>query len=222
MVEFGTACTPREIECFATIDLSKRTCLCQSHKFRFSLMDHSFIRSLFSDAQSKNGLEYIFTLLRVEGIDLVSGDQLLRLYAELLPTSDDQQEKDIFPQYCSLAGNVEPLSLITNLLNCIQEQPYNISPFHHLFKVLYPNKQKPNVLEIVHEVHGLATRAGRPELAQAIAEAYPDDIVAACSSQVPPDIEHLHHAFQKCRVFLTALLQIYFDERLKYKDWPKF
>lgn len=35
MVELGTACSPRRIECVATIDLSKRTRLCQSHKVRF-------------------------------------------------------------------------------------------------------------------------------------------------------------------------------------------
>jgi hypothetical protein len=42
MVEFGTACTPRRIECFATIDLSKSACLCQSHKFRFRTQDDFF------------------------------------------------------------------------------------------------------------------------------------------------------------------------------------
>jgi len=36
MVKLGTACSPRRIECLATIDLSKITCLCQSQKFRFS------------------------------------------------------------------------------------------------------------------------------------------------------------------------------------------
>ncbi len=184
-------------------------------------MDHSFIRSLFSDAKSKNGLEYIFTLLRVEGIDLVSGDQLLGLYRELLPAPDDQREKEISSQYCSLAGNEEPLSLIANLLNCILGHPYSISPFDHLSKGQYPNKQQPTVSEIVHEVHGLATRAGRPELAQAIAEAYTDDIVAACLSQVSPDIERLRHALKRWRAFLAELLQIYFEERLKYKSWPK-
>jgi hypothetical protein len=185
-------------------------------------MDDSFIRALFSDARSKDGLEYIFTLLRVQDVDLASGDHLLRLHTELLSASADQPGPDVFPQFCSLVSNEEPLSLIANLLNCIQEKQYSISPFDHLSKGQYPNKQKPTLSEIVQEVHGLTTRAERHELAQAVTEAYPNDIIAACSSGVTPDAERLQQAVQKCRAFLTALLQIYFEELLKYKDWPRF
>src|ERR1051325_5548893 len=40
MVELGTACSPRRIECLVTIDLSKSSCLCQSHMVRFSPLCH--------------------------------------------------------------------------------------------------------------------------------------------------------------------------------------
>jgi len=41
------------------------------------------IRNLFSSAKSKSGIEYIYTLVRVDGLALNSPDPLLNLQSEL-------------------------------------------------------------------------------------------------------------------------------------------
>ena len=65
MVELGTACSPRRIECLVTIDLSERTCLCQSHMVRFSDAEGASQaaqrRAFFVGAQNLFALSFAIT-----------------------------------------------------------------------------------------------------------------------------------------------------------------
>lgn len=181
------------------------------------------IAGLFADAQSTAGVEYIYTLLRVTGPEVDRTDALVKLRSELKEPREALSEPNLFSLYCSWANNEAPLELLANLLNCVQGKPYSVVPFFHLNKGRYPQKvQEATPQEKIKELSRLATETGREELARAINKAYPDAIVEACFDQSQPPIDQLRTAFQKCRLLLSALTEVLFFERLKYRDWHKF
>jgi hypothetical protein len=181
------------------------------------------ISELFADAQATAGVEYIYTLLRVRGPEVDRSDALVKLRSELKESGEDLPEPDMFSLYCSWATSEAPLELLANLLNCAQNKPYSIVPFHHLNKGEYPQEVlKATVQEKVKELSRVAAELGREVLARAIDEAYPDPVLETCSTQSSPPPDQLRAAFQKCRLLLSTLIEIHFFERLKYRDWSKF
>src|SRR5687768_12144072 len=96
------------------------------------------ISNLFRDAESKGGVQYIYTLLRVTGPNLRQKDQLIELQADLTEASS-LSGKELFAKYCSWIGLEEPLELLANLLNCAEGRLYSVAPFSHLNTGEFPN-----------------------------------------------------------------------------------
>jgi hypothetical protein len=181
------------------------------------------ITDLFTDAQSTGGVQYIYTLLRMTGPEVDRSDALVRLRSELKETREALFEPNLFSLYCSWATDEAPFDLLANLLNCVREKPYSVVPFFDINKGKYPQKiVEATPQEKIKELSRVAAESGREELAQAINEAYPDVIIYACSDQSQPPLDQLRAAFQKCRLFLSTLIEVHFFERLKYRDWHKF
>jgi hypothetical protein len=176
------------------------------------------IKNLYSDAEANGAIDYIYTLLRATGPEVDRRDSLLMLRSDLETRGESLSDEDIFSAYCSLADQAEPLFLIANLLNCAQNRPYSIVPFHHLKQGQWPNEKKPTLSEIARELSKMAVEAGRSDLASLIDEAYPKEVMDGCSSQVPPPIEKVWEAFHRCRVLLSSLVTVYFEERLSYRN----
>ena len=175
------------------------------------------------DAQSKDGLAYIYALLRVTGPEVDRSDKLVKLRSELKESGEALSEQELLSLYCSLATNEAPLELIANLVNCILQKPYTSIPFHHLNKGQYPEKVlKATIFEKAKELSRVAVEAGMAELARAIDEAYLADVVGDCSSPPLSSLDRLRGAFRECRLFLTSLVEIYFSERLKFLDLSRF
>lgn len=183
----------------------------------------SILKELFDEAKSNGGLEYIYTLVRVDGIKCNTPDPILVLQSLLKNHDDKLSEEEIVSHYCSLDFIEEPLTLIANLINCTLKKPYNITPFIHLYKGQFPSTIEPAPVLITLDLKKLAKDAGKPEIVQLINVAYPDDILKECfSGNNLPDLEFLSSPFQKCKIFLSVLMETYFAERLKYIDHPKF
>lgn len=183
----------------------------------------NLLKALFDEACSKGGLQYIFTLVRVEGMTQKVPDPFLQLRAALQAKETGLTNEELLAKYCSLATRGEPLSLVANLLNCIQEKPYKVSPFLHLYKGEFPDVVKPTPAQIAGELAKMGTEAGKPEIAQLISEAYSHDVLSHCGSGAPSQAttSTLQNALMKCRSFLALLLEIYFAQLLKYRDHPR-
>jgi hypothetical protein len=183
----------------------------------------SILKKLFDEAKSNGGLNYIYTLVRVDGMKCNTPDPILALQSLLKNHDDKLSEEEIVSCYCSLDFIEEPLTLIANLINCTLKKPYNITPFIHLYKGQFPDTIEPEPVLITLDLRKLAKDAGKPEIVQLINVAYPDDILKECfSGNNLPGFELLSSTFQKCRIFLSVLMETYFVERLKYIDHPKF
>jgi hypothetical protein len=187
------------------------------------LMCEDTIKKLFDDAMSKSGLDYIYTLLRVGPIKLNRLDPMLQLRADLERIGAEPPDEQLLASYCLLAGNDEPLKLLSNLLNCAQVRNYDAFPFLHLRKSKSPGQViEPTPLEIARELSGWAERAERPEVVRVLDGAYPAEILHACESQTNPSLERIRPAFHNCYSLLTSLLNTYFEERLKFREVPRF
>lgn len=181
------------------------------------------IHKLFSDARNTHSVDYVYTLVRVTGYNLVSLDELLELQERLKTISIDHEPDQLLHTYCSLTATDEPLALVANLLNCISRRPFNPFPFHQLSSGKFPAIKRPSPVEVVREVAKMARETDRLEVAQMIEEAYHSEILTACSQREPAvNEESLRSALRNCRDFLSRLLQTYFAERLSYQPEPRF
>jgi hypothetical protein len=182
------------------------------------------LTELFNQAETQGGLEYIFTLVRVNGLMFNNPDPILELRSKIEKyNSEVMQNSDILTIYCSLTECHEVLALIANLINCSVKKPFKSLPFHHLVKGDFPNFIYPTTSEIAHELIKLSNDEGKGNIASLIDEAYPDDILKIClSKDNSNDSERAFKVLKKCIGLLSILLDIYFNERLKYKNLPKY
>ena len=114
------------------------------------------VQNLFRAAQSSGHLEYIYTLVRVDGLEFDTPDALLALETELQRNGRELSDQDLLVGYCSLAFSEEPLLLIANLLRCTQGGTYDVTPMRHLWVGQFPNIVKPSIAETASEVSKMA------------------------------------------------------------------
>lgn len=183
-----------------------------------SLQD--LFEQLFSEARSHGGLEYVFALVRVNGISTGMRDPLLQLQ-DLLASRAPINEAEMRDRYCSLASVREPLELVANLVNCKEAKPYTPSPFSHLWRGRFPNAQAPRPSEVIRALSQRLQQAGLPDVRDALHQAYPDPLLDACTTndRIPP--EELHKAYQACCNLLLALMEVHRAERQRFRSEPR-
>lgn len=184
---------------------------------------NTLLDNLFGEALSEDSGNYIFTLLRINGITWKTIDPLLELRDKLQNIDTELTAKGNLSAYCSLVSINEPLSLIANILNSTRGKSYNPSPFQHLRSGQFPNYIEPTPSQVIKEIVNLAIGLEKPQLAHLIETAYPYEILDSCASDVSSNNpDGLQAAIANCCMFLSSLLGVYFSKRLEFKDWPRF
>ena len=105
----------------------------------------SAILRLFEQARKTGGFEYLYVLVRIDGIQCYDGykDELVRLRDWLKhPDSTDALQGYVF-----LSEQGAPLDLVQNLLNVANGKHFHIRPFIHLkkgpgFDATWPTQQE--------------------------------------------------------------------------------
>jgi len=182
------------------------------------------LTNLFNQAETQGGLEYIFTLVRVDGLTSNIIDPVIELHSKLNKYDTKITGRDdILSVYCSLTKYHEVLALVANLINCSAKKPFRSLPFHHLVKGQFPDFIYPTTSQIARELSKIANNAKRPDIASLIDEAYPDEILNLClSKDYSIENDLIFEVLKKCMAMLSILLEIYFNERLRFKELPKF
>jgi hypothetical protein len=98
------------------------------------------LSALFEEAARTTRLDYLYTLVRVEGIT-----QRIDPLVDLLSILNDYfvnppQRENILSTYRSLVQNHEPLSLLANLIYCVDNKNFMTQPFFVLVKGTFPNQ----------------------------------------------------------------------------------
>jgi hypothetical protein len=165
------------------------------------------VEQLFKDAEGKGDLDYLFTLVRVDGMQFGHPDPLTIL-ASSLSASPPSNSSEAKARYDALSADVEPLKLLSNLMSCAAGESYNINP---LIRGSYPSTYKLTPQAFRQELAQRARTLGKPVLASLIESAY---------SQ--PQGEHdIPEAVGRVSAFLHSLLEAYSAERLRYAKAPR-
>jgi hypothetical protein len=133
----------------------------------------SDIDRLFKGSQAAAGFQFLYTLVRVDGIQCWDGykDEFLQLHKLL----NDSTFACSLGNYQQLSAYPGPIKLLQNLVNCVQGGLYDVSPLRPLVKGAYPNLVRPTPQEIVNFIVTNLRNAGFPNLADLFASAYDSD-----------------------------------------------
>ena len=164
------------------------------------------IDRLFREAQANAGFQFLYTLVRVDGMQSWEGyeDEFLHLRKLL----SDPAIACSLDNYQRLAAYPGPIKLLQNLVNCVRGELYDVSPLRSLVKGVYPNFVRPTPEEIVEFVTGTLRQAGFADLAGLFADAYLPQFSGAIAQETPV----LPSAFSNLHLLLSQLLDRYYDE----------
>lgn len=171
---------------------------------------------LFEKARRDGGIEFVLTLVRVDGIQSYDGyeDEFLVIRRELaqpalLPTLDNYRKLASFPG---------PRKLLLNLVNCAESKHYDISPLRGLVTGSYPNMIQPSGAEILVFVVNRLRGGHFDSVAARFEKSYRAQLF---ESEAGPSPE-LESAFDHLTSFLKDLLGRYFEEIALAAKNPKY
>ncbi len=173
-------------------------------------------QELFRKAAEHGGFEYLYALVRVDGIQCYDGykDELVSLRDWL----KQPETSNLLEAYRFLVSLPEPLELIQNLINCANGKHYQVRAFLHLKRGTFPNAVWPTTQEKVKYLVESARASGFREVADQIEAAYQPHLLDA----EQPEAEKLAAAFTSLSELLKQLLECHFAERWKFTKAPKY
>lgn len=175
------------------------------------------LQQLFDEAKTNGGMQYLYTLVRIDGIQCYEGYQ--DEFVALRNWLRNPGVSDLPTAYRYLASSpAGPLALLQNLLNCANGKDYHIRPFSHLKTGQFPNYVWPSIPQKVESLVESARASGFTALAGQIEESYPPQFLGDDSfteDQVRVAYEHLSR-------FLKELVECYFDKLMRFKKEPKY
>jgi hypothetical protein len=178
--------------------------------------DISDVAKLFQEASERGGFEYLYTLVKIDGIQLHPAykDELVALRDWLRqPSTNDPIES-----YRYFLSQTQGLELLQNLVYCASGKPYQIRAFYPLVKGQYPNAIWPTLQEKVASLVTDVKALGLGRLADAILASYPPAIFA----DTELTLEIVGPAHIAIVDLLKEFLDCYFSERLKFKGQPQY
>lgn len=171
---------------------------------------------LFEEARKRAGVEFLFTLVRVDGIQSFQGyeDEFLVLRREINEPAVEQT----LEKYRRLASFPGPLKVLLNLVNCSEGKLYEISPFRELVKGTFPNLIQPTRSQLLAFVATRLRDAQQQELAASFEESYRPELF----DPQPDKAVDLKSSLGNLQVFLKNFLDRYFRELALAAEQPRF
>lgn len=177
------------------------------------------LSALFRDARENGGLDFVYTLLRLEGMTFEKRDRLLELRDSLSFDANKTSAADLGERYCSILEFTEPLSVLANLVRCAGNQPFQIWPFSHMQKGKFPNAIGPTQSEVAADLARKVAESGRDDLSVLIGRMYRPETLADCHQEIGAlSEEEFLTRVEILQAFLGNFLETYFDERLRFRD----
>jgi len=150
-----------------------------------------YFNHLFARAANTGGLEYLYTILRVEGITsghwdaFVESEEAVADFSKMLRKMGSGQEKRALRTalfiYCHLTEMSAPYEIICNLLRCCMNQSYKFYPFAHLVRVIKNNngfdkRLLPYPSKKIAFIKELTAMSGEERLSQIIEDFFSNDV----------------------------------------------
>lgn len=134
----------------------------------------SEMEQLFKRAFDKGKANFVFTLLRVDGMTrgmrdpfLVAEEILAGLEAEMPFTGLSQERAiEVLRNVTKLIRIRESYEFLFNLAGCLKGEPYLMSPFGHLGSGQFPHYRAPGLAEVLNALRAKAVETDEPLLAE--------------------------------------------------------
>ncbi len=140
---------------------------------------------LFFRAARTSGFDYLYTLLRIEGITsghwdaFVEAEEAAMDFSEMLRNLQNKKGKEKrslrlgLLLYCHSTEMSAPYEILANLLRCCQEQPYKFRPFSHLATPIgkqgfFGKSIPPSPSKKIKHIRELAQRCGEDKLLELV------------------------------------------------------
>jgi len=183
------------------------------------------LKELFIQAQLKGGIDYIYTLLRVTGITKEL-DPLLKIKATIKEINHScASDDDFLNKYKAIMKINDPLDLIANLINCIDEQGYNINPFLSLNKDNFPHILQTNISKRIQFLLKMCEKKNQLSIINVLKEAFPEKLIRLISSEGKvyniDEIKYLKKVYKKSKIFFSIFIKMQEKKRLDFLKQPK-
>jgi len=179
---------------------------------------NNLLDQLFEQSRQKGNIQYLFTLLRVEGINYHLKDQLIELNETLktLDINSTNRSKNYF----KLISYTEPLRLIFNLIRCSISKPFDATPFISETEGIIGKKL--TLLESAKLTIKAAFESELKELKLLLEELYPGEICIACEKN--QEINEFINAqlLKKLHSFLTILLKKHSKKLMRFRNESRY
>lgn len=179
------------------------------------------VKNLYKRARLNGGIEYLYTLLRVGGIESFDKDPIIVVRDELNKINDNIEDyKELCSKYLRI---VEPYELIYNLISCAKGLNYNCAPFlKHSSSNPY-QIVKPSSHEIFNSLIKNAENSKVRGLIKFFRNFYSNEIIIDLDTKyISNKSEGIKKYWQLLKKFLIELINVYFNERLSYRNVQKY
>jgi hypothetical protein len=183
------------------------------------------LEELFKSAQENGQVEFIYTLLRLQGLQSNYEDPLINLKSYLEKGIAQPLELK-FKELKLLTMKMDVYCLIANLIRCSLGKLFKFNPFYHLFKGNPFSNSSSDFVKIINELSKICDEAKMNLLGEQIRVCFPSSffIENTIISNSKTKIKTYEVIFD----FLSTFLNIYFDSLVAYQSftkvfaWPRF
>lgn len=177
---------------------------------------HTEIDQLFESARLNGGYEYLYTLVRIDGLQLNSTyrDQLIVLRDWL----GSKNQENIWDSYRFLLSLEDPLKLLQNLVNNANRKYYDVRPFSALARGAYPNLVWPTRSEKITYIADGLSKLGFAALAKRLTDSYSPALLENPESQEGK----IKLAVDSLSALYKELLDRYFNTTMAFKHSPRY
>ncbi len=184
---------------------------------------NKILEDVFKQAQSKGSINYIYTLLRVTGITRRT-DPLIQI-EHIIEDLDKNKDNDaeFVKKYKSLLEMEDIFALIVNLVNCINEKPYDFSPFSSLNQGQFPNIVRPNLKQRIDFALKTCRESKQEKLEASFREVFPEKLIELIVREmdIVSEMQFLRDTYKKLKEFMDILIDLQHNARLDFLKQPK-
>jgi len=166
------------------------------------------IHEVFEAAHNYSGIDFLYLLVRVEGMKADWTDYFLEVWNQL-KEKNDLSTSDLLTD--------DFLEFIASLLGLVAGEPYGWAPFYPLSQGL---GRSPNLNDKLRFLIRKARESGSDAFADLLKDSY-FPVITLSDKKSPTKIEakRMHNS---CKNFTRLFLDEYFQQLLKYRGQPRY
>jgi hypothetical protein len=175
------------------------------------------IADIFETARDFDGIEFLYTLLRLEGPRVDNSDRILKLKLKLDSGIDDSSS--FLEQTIDEILLSDFFDLVGNLLRMTNKTSFTMFPFYDLQKGL---GYEPSLVEKIRYLIRLAAAGGKTDFGELLTSTYDFVTIENLNANLPVRKAALRKLLRRCVSFAKLFLTGYHLHRLKYVGQPRF